>query len=130
MRCFTAISRSIPSIARRMRGSSTQLAEERRHLRALSLAPGSDPRAARPGRRPLQRERRRAGLRHIAARIAPSTPPTSRESAAAACCLIRTFMDDVSFNSHGNQIVMLKNRAIRSLAAARARHESLTPRFS
>ena len=25
--------------------------------------------------------------------------------------LIRTFMDDVSFNSHGNQIVMLKNRA-------------------
>jgi DNA-binding NarL/FixJ family response regulator len=25
--------------------------------------------------------------------------------------LIRTFMDDVSFNAHGNQIVMLKNRA-------------------
>ena len=32
-------------------------------------------------------------------------------------CLIRTFMDEVTFNSHGNQIVMLKNRAFQPSAA-------------
>jgi DNA-binding NarL/FixJ family response regulator len=37
--------------------------------------------------------------------------------------LIRTFMDSVSFNSQGNQIVMLKNRATRS-QGARARPNS------
>jgi hypothetical protein len=44
--------------------------------------------------------------------------------------LIRTFMDEVSFNSHGNQIMMLKHRAIDSSADQVSAAESLTPRFS
>ena len=89
-------------------GEYQRLVDERSQRRALC-----QPQAARHGRghadqRAVRRPRRRAGLRSQ-----PSCPirPTRKiwkRSAAAGCLLMRTFMDEVSFNATGNQVTMIK----------------------
>ena len=88
----------------------SELALQQPTNRALSGAPRSHSRAARPRRRARLSVSDDGPGFDVSLLHRPVDPEDLNRIGGRGLLLIRTFMDEVTFNSHGNQIIMIKNR--------------------